>query len=169
MYSEAKIYVADLAAYNSGILHGVWIDDLVDLDAIHEKVTAMLESSPVDDSEEYAVHDHEGFGELTISEFSSITSINQVALFLNEYPECGDIVFNYCNGDIDEANRMMNDCYLGKYESVEDYAQQIFEECYSVPSVLKYYICWERLGRDMLLNGEIQVIEVEGDVMIFSA
>jgi hypothetical protein len=87
MNSEAKIYVADLAAYNSGILNGVWIEDLVDLDLINEKVSAMLASSPVANAEEYAIHDYEGFGCFNFSEFASLSSVNQIALFLNEYPD----------------------------------------------------------------------------------
>ena len=30
MSSDFKIYVADLAAYNNGKLHGVWIDAMAD-------------------------------------------------------------------------------------------------------------------------------------------
>lgn len=36
MCDEIRIYVADLAAYNNGILHGVWIDACDDLDTIEE-------------------------------------------------------------------------------------------------------------------------------------
>jgi hypothetical protein len=36
MFTTAKIYVADLAAYNSGILHGIWIDNLLDLTDVEE-------------------------------------------------------------------------------------------------------------------------------------
>ena len=32
MSDEIRIYVADLAAYNNGKLHGVWIDATSDLD-----------------------------------------------------------------------------------------------------------------------------------------
>lgn len=169
MISETKIYVADLAAYNNGILHGVWIEELLDIDELEQQVTKMLEQSPVEDAEEYAIHDFEGFGELSLNEFVSLDRINQLALFLNEYPDCGDIVLNYCNGDIDEANRLLDECYQGTYDSVEDYAQEIGEECYSIPDPLKYYINWEAFSRDMLLNGDIHVIVNQSKVLVFSA
>tara|TARA_Y100001973_G_scaffold91218_1_gene139613 strand:+ start:246 stop:407 length:162 start_codon:yes stop_codon:yes gene_type:complete len=46
MSEEIRIYVADLAAYNNGILHGVWIDSTQDIDNIHEQINNMLASSP---------------------------------------------------------------------------------------------------------------------------
>jgi antirestriction protein len=44
--SGPRIYVADLAAYNAGRLHGVWIDAARDLDDVWAEVNAMLRSSP---------------------------------------------------------------------------------------------------------------------------
>lgn len=56
MSEEIRIYVACLAAYNSGNLHGVWIDATADIDDIQDQINSMLESSPVEDAEEYAIH-----------------------------------------------------------------------------------------------------------------
>ena len=61
MSEEIRIYVADQAAYNAGHLHGVWIDATLELDDIQGQVDAMLAPSPVEDSEEYAIHDFEWF------------------------------------------------------------------------------------------------------------
>jgi len=41
-----RIYVACLASYNAGQLHGAWIDVDQSADEIHAAVTAMLKSSP---------------------------------------------------------------------------------------------------------------------------
>lgn len=59
--TEPKIYVADLAAYNNGKLHGVWIDATLDLEDIQAAVSSMLKNSPEGFAEEYAIHDYEGF------------------------------------------------------------------------------------------------------------
>nr|WP_256930725.1 antirestriction protein ArdA [Pseudomonas sp. ABC1] len=61
MSEEIRICVADLAAYNAGHLHGVWIDAMQELDDIQAQVDAMLAASPVGGMEEYAIHDFEGF------------------------------------------------------------------------------------------------------------
>jgi len=60
--SEIRIYIADLAAYNNGILHGIWVDATLDIDDIWQQIKDMLKQSPVDDAEEIAIHDYEGFG-----------------------------------------------------------------------------------------------------------
>lgn len=43
--ADIRIYVADLAAYNSGKLHGVWIDATIELDEIQGCIQAMLKES----------------------------------------------------------------------------------------------------------------------------
>ena len=56
-----RIYVACLAAYNNGHLHGEWIE-VTDEASIWEAVQAMLFTSPIEeDTEEWAIHDYEGF------------------------------------------------------------------------------------------------------------
>ena len=50
-----RIYVACLAAYNSGILHGRWIRATTP-DEIKAEVRAMLAESPVPQAEEWAIH-----------------------------------------------------------------------------------------------------------------
>ncbi len=51
---EIKIYVACLASYNDGILHGAWIDANQDVGNIHDEIRAMLQASSVRGTEEYA-------------------------------------------------------------------------------------------------------------------
>ncbi|KDA00731.1 antirestriction protein ArdA, partial [Hyphomonas oceanitis] len=48
-----RIYVACLAAYNNGRLHGAWIDAITP-DAIRAGVREMLATSPEPDAEEWA-------------------------------------------------------------------------------------------------------------------
>jgi len=61
MNKDINIYVADLSAYNNGILHGIWINALDEVDEIQDQINAMLEKSPEEYAEEYAIHDYEGF------------------------------------------------------------------------------------------------------------
>jgi antirestriction protein len=44
--AEYRIYAACLASYNSGVLHGRWIDADQDADAIRDEIAAMLRESP---------------------------------------------------------------------------------------------------------------------------
>ncbi len=51
-----SIYVACLASYNSGILHGKWILADQTVSAIYDEIHELLEESPIEDAEEYAIH-----------------------------------------------------------------------------------------------------------------
>jgi len=50
--SHIKIYVACLAAYNAGHLHGAWINANQDAYDIWNEVSAMLMTSPIPETEE---------------------------------------------------------------------------------------------------------------------
>ncbi|MFX9180936.1 antirestriction protein ArdA, partial [Acinetobacter baumannii] len=80
-----RIYVACLAAYNNGILHGAWLDVTEDACAIWDGIAAMLAKSPVPDAEEWAIHDYEGFAGIRISEYEGIERIAELAGFLAEH------------------------------------------------------------------------------------
>ncbi|MBU3004279.1 antirestriction protein ArdA [Paraglaciecola arctica] len=168
MFSQAKIYVADLAAYNSGTLHGIWIDNLLDLTEVEEQIATMLSKSPIKRAEEYAIHDYAGFGNTDIGEFFSIEQVHNIALFLFENDEYGHLILSYCNEDIEEAKRMLTDCFQGQYDSVEDYAQEMLADSLQLPDNLTYYFDWERYARDLEMGGDIQTIEYENAVLIFS-
>jgi len=66
-----RIYVACLASYNAGILHGEWID-ATDADTIREAIQEMLKGSPTAGAEEWAIHDYEGFGSIRLSEWEDV-------------------------------------------------------------------------------------------------
>jgi antirestriction protein len=153
-YTEPKIYVTDLAAYTNGKLHGVWINALSELDEMLESIKAMLTASPEDYAEEYAIHDYEGFDGCSLSEYQSIESVRNLAIFLNEYPDIGGALLAQFNNDIEQAEKAATENYQGCYESLADYAQAITEETTSIPSHLQYYIDYEKMARDMEMNGE---------------
>ena len=58
--------------------------------------------------------------------------------------------------------------YLGVFDSVADYVQEITEETTEIPDHLRGYIDYESMARDMELNGDIFTVELEGDVHIFA-
>ena len=61
MSYQIEIYVADLAAYNNAILHSVCINVTLPFEDMWGQIRAMLDKSPVENAEEYVVHDHSGF------------------------------------------------------------------------------------------------------------
>jgi antirestriction protein len=158
MSNEMRIYVACLAAYNNGHLHGVWIDATQDIDSIQDEVNTMLANSPEEDAEEWAIHDYEGFGGYSVSEYSGFEELHDVASFIEEYPEIGGELLDHFS-DIEEARKAAEESYAGSYKSLADFAEGLTEDTSKIPEHLQYYIDYERMGRDMELGGDVYTIE----------
>ena len=80
-----RIYVACLASYNSGVLHGRWIDAGQDAEAIHEEIAEMLSESRELIAEEFAIHDFEGFTGYELSEHEAIAEVARIAQRIAEH------------------------------------------------------------------------------------
>jgi antirestriction protein len=163
MSEEIKIYVACLAAYNSGYLHGVWIDATQEPEDIQAEIQTMLKASPIPEAEEYAIHDYDGFGSVSLSEYASIEKVHNLALFIEEHNDLGRLVLEHFCGDLDEATKALDEQYLGQYASLADYAEESY--CGEIPSGLAYYIDWEAMARDMELNGSVFSIQEAHDCL----
>lgn len=162
-----RIYVACLAAYNKGHLHGWWIDATQETDVIFLAIREMLQASPLPNSEEWAIHDYEGFGSVRLSEWEGIERVAQLAAFITEHHELGCALLARYDGNLDAARDTMTDDYIGCYESVADYVQEITEETTTIPSHLVYYIDYEAMSRDILLNGDVFTVTLDDGVHIF--
>lgn len=166
--SEIRIYAACLAAYNNGILHGAWIDAAQEPQAIRQGIARMLKLSPIENAEEWAIHDFEGFEGVSISEYADIGIVAKLAAFIAEHGRLGaELIAHF--GEIEEARMALEDRYHGSYASVADYAEQFTEETTDIPQVLRSYIDWEAMARDWEIGGDIITIETAHDeVHIFS-
>lgn len=168
--STPRIYVACLASYNNGQLYGDWIDATQEAEGIYADIYAMLKNSSIANAEEWAIHDYEGFGNLRLSEYESISSVQKKAAFIVEHGEdLGTAVLRYCDDDVKEASHMLEDRYCGVYASTADYAEKI-SESYTIPAPLVHYIDYQNMARDMEINGDITTIATAHDeVHIFHA
>lgn len=163
MCNEIKIYVACLAAYNSGYLHGQWIDASIELDDIQDQVNAMLAASPIKGAEEYAIHDYEGFDGYRLGEYEGIDTAHEIALFINDYPALAAELLNHFGGSLEDARKAVEENYTGCYTSLADYAQEFTENTSEVPSHLEFYIDYERMGRDFEMSADIYTITTAHD------
>ncbi len=160
MSEEIRVYVADLAAYNNGFLHGVWIDATLELDDIQEQVSEMLKATPLDEvAEEYAIHDYEGFGAYSVSEYEGLESVHEVACFLEEHGEVAGDVLSHFGDNLEDARKALEENYSGCYCSLADYAEELTEGTAEIPQHLANYIDYERMGRYMEMGGDIFTVE----------
>jgi len=157
-----RLYVACLAAYNNGYLHGRWIDATTP-DEIWEQVRAMLAASPIPEAEEHAIHDYEGFESCNISEYASFETVCDLADFIAEHGALGAKLYRHFGDDLEQARAAFED-YAGEYRSAAEFAEQLHEDSGTeIPPSLQYYIDWQALARDMALNGEIMVFQTGFD------
>lgn len=156
---EIRIYVACLAAYNNGILHGRWIDATDGEDHIWSETRAMLAASPILGTEEWAIHDYEGFEGADLSEYSSFETVCTMATFIEEHGELGGKLLAHFSCDLDEASAAFQS-YSGEHKSLEDFAYDLTEQSGTeIPESLANYIDYAAMGRDMELNGDTYTIE----------
>jgi antirestriction protein len=151
-----RIYVACLAAYNNGKLHGRWIDADEGVEHIWSEVNAMLKASPEPGAEEWAIHDYEGFGGWRMSEWESFDKVAEVAEAITEHGEGPIGAFLSVTGDDDLSG--FEDKYRGEWDSEKDYAEHIVEECgwggvCPVPEGLMSYLDMDSIARDLFIDG----------------
>lgn len=157
---EPKIYVACLAAYNHGYLHGIWIDADQDEDEIMEEIQAMLKESPVkhlEYCEEWAIHDFEDFGEIQISEYEDIETISKLGQAIAENGEAIAAYYSYY-GTLEN----FEDYYHGEYNSEEDFVYDWFEQTGQLEAIEKagldsFYIDFKQLAHDWFIDSFLSI------------
>ncbi|MBP7052158.1 MAG: antirestriction protein ArdA [Phycisphaerae bacterium] len=176
MADTPRIYVASLADYNAGRLHGRWIDADQPIEVIRDEIAAMLAESKEPIAEEYAIHDCEFFGSLSLSEYEDIECVAQVAFEITQHGPVFASLVSYLGGvsEVEEARRYMEEGYRGEWDSLTDYAQELTEDCYGhvlkdLPDFIKYNIDYESIAHDMELNGDVFTFECERKVHVFDA
>ena len=150
-----RIYVACLAAYNNGHLHGVWINATQGESHLIEHTRAMLKASPIPNAEEWAIHDYEGFEGANLSEYTAFESVAERAAFIEKHGALGGAILADCDCDLAQAARYLEH-YQGEYDSLADYARESTESSgLDIPESLAPYIDYERMGEDLRLSGDI--------------
>jgi antirestriction protein len=134
-----RIYVASLADYNCGILHGTWItlDELADLDDVTAQVDVMLRRSPAVrrglscTAEGYAVHDYEGFDGYDVDEYTTLSRVVAVAAAIAEHGEAFAAFLNDRGEEsVEESMKDFTDRLCGVWKDEQDFAWTDFEELF---------------------------------------
>ena len=74
-----RIYVASLADYNAGRLHGAWVDAAADPEDVRAAIAGVLGSSGEPGAEEWAIHDYDEFGGIPLGEYESVETVTALA------------------------------------------------------------------------------------------
>lgn len=166
---DARIYVACLACYNDGRLHGEWMD-ADDADTIQEKVTA-LQAKCLHVDNDWAIHDYEGFHGIRLSESESFATVVELAEAIEEHGEAFAVWYdNEWRDSVDvEA---FQEAYAGTFRNIEEWAEQWLEDAGSlseIPENLRYYFDYASWARDCELGGDIWTHRGGDGVFVFNS
>lgn len=151
---ECSVYVASLADYNSGILHGRWIDCLQDSDEVQAEIAAMLAESPYarrysEKAEEWAIHDHGGWFGMSIGETEDVEALCELAANLEEHGEALAVYLEHIGG---RDASSFEEAYCGTWDSEEAYAEDLAGEVMEIPAHLEPYFDYEKFSRDLFMS-----------------
>lgn len=154
-----KIYIADLAAYNAGNLAGKWLDldNFADAEELKDAISDWLKERGI---EEYAVHDYDDcpaqdkFGE--DPDLDELFNYNMLyGKYGDSFATWFDLRYNGC--DCDAWEDEYNDENMGEWESWEDFAKYLIDDCWAlgeIPDYLKNYIDYSAFARDLQCDGD---------------
>lgn len=163
---EYRIYVACLASYNSGILHGEWIDCSLGVDHINEEIQKMLKASREPIAEEYAIHDFEL--PFKISEGEDLEEVVEMVELCEEHGNAAALAIDY-QSELSYAKDMLEN-YAGEHDSVEAFAEEFLEstgELNEIPERLRNYFDFAAYAHDLDCNGDITVLQNGSKVHVF--
>tara|TARA_B110000879_G_scaffold188595_1_gene251387 strand:+ start:2055 stop:2573 length:519 start_codon:yes stop_codon:yes gene_type:complete len=165
---EPRIYVACLASYNNGILHGEWIDVSDDENEIWDGIKAVLDSSSISNAEEYAIHDYEYFEGFDICECEHPSSVIEKATLAIEHGVLASLIQHHIGLEISEIDEYLANNPPIEAESELSFATELFNDIYDgqIPDNIWPYIDYEYFARDLFIsdycsisdNGKIYVI-----------
>lgn len=148
-----KIYVTNLSLYNAGILQGEWIDLPCDKAELEEKCNKISRNG----NDEIFITDYETDLEVNKDEFADINALNEFAEDFEGLDgwqqETVEALLEY-GYNIDEVIDKSENCTLYENMDFYDLAEELINNCYSVPEGLEYYIDYEKYARDLEYSGE---------------
>jgi antirestriction protein len=167
---EIRIYIACLAAYNNGQLHGRWIDATLGEDGIRDEIREILAASPQPNAEEWAIHDYEGFGPLKLSEYEEIRNVAELAEMIGEHGKAYAAYADHVGGGSPPSRSDFEDHYRGNFDSEQAYAESLVDDgaLGEIPESLAPYIDYEKFARDLFISDCYSIDADEGGVHVFS-
>lgn len=167
-----RFYAADLAAYNSGRLHGVWVAASSDVEEMQEAIDEMLKASPCGaEAEEWLIHDYDDAAKV-ISDLGETSDLGEIAERVEGFEEIADdydetIVPHLVAWLADactyahEWKGKLDDAFAGIWNDPEDYAADLAESCgymTGTDNPVLRYVDFRAMARDMALGGEMDFI-----------
>ena len=150
------VYVGTYRKYNEGSLFGAWLD-ITKFEDYDEFISVCKFLHRDEEDPELMFQDYECFPESWYSESCmDEDTFNKI----KEYGELDDDKQEayriYIDGGLGEEDiDSFNDAYMGKYDSEEDYAYEVINECYNIEQMmggLSSYFDYKAYARDLFID-----------------
>lgn len=173
-----QVWIACLAAYNNGRLHGEWVDAAVSDEELIARAQQILASSPEPGAEEWAIFDYEDFGAFQVGEYEQLETVARVARGITEHGPAFAAWAELHDADPTMLDQF-EDAFLGEYDSPEDWARHVMSDLdleqsldsADIPESLRPYlrIDYDGWARDAQLAGEIHIEDSpDGRIYVFA-
>ena len=173
---QPRIYVASLADHNAGRLHGAWLDAARPEGELSDDIDQLLARSPSPATEDWAIHNFDGFGRLRLDEHTDLATVSRLASGIAQYGEPFAALAAWL-GEADATSDAFEQHYRGTWDSLVAYADDLLadlgaDDCLQgVPDWLRPYvrIDTDAFARDLELGGDIYAAAVADGVAVFDA
>ena len=149
------LYCGTYGKYNSGNLRGIWVD-ISTFDDYEDFVNFCLAIHADESEPELMYQDYENMPDSLYHESMGEKEFNKIAEYCelcDEYSveAVDDFLEWYSPEDLDN----MHDAYVGVYDSKEDFAREIVNDCYDLENMMGNLACYfdyEAFARDLFLS-----------------
>jgi len=169
-----RVYVADLAAYTYGRLHGVWLDATRDVEELWADIRAMLAASPSPGAEEVAIHDHENFVGYPLGEHEDLTFVVRLARGIAEHGQAFAAYADW-NRQGDPELEGFSEAHEGIYLTREAWAEEVANELFewpryreAIPEPLRGHVTLDLTSLALELEQYRHVVEGDEGVYVFN-
>jgi antirestriction protein len=167
--SRPRVWIASLADYNAGRLHGEWVDAAVDAADLTRFAQHIVDTSPEPGAEEWAIFDYDNFGTYRIHEYEDLATVAAVARGIAKFGPAFAVWAEQSETNIDDMESGFEDAFLGFYESRDDYLDTMLDDLGASDAIDKNVPQWLVAHVSIDRDGLINDVQASGDIHIEDA
>ena len=158
-YEEGNpsVYCGTYRKYNEGSLYGMWVD-LTTFADYGEFVNFCSRLHADEQEPELMFQDFENFPEQWYCEScmsaETFDRIQEYASLDVEKREAYEAYLENRNGTLEDFEER----YCSYWQYPEDFAEELFRDCYDIPKYLEFYIDWSAVWRDLRMGGDYEEV-----------
>ena len=149
------LYCGTYGKYNSGNLSGMWVN-VSTFDDYEDFVNFCLAIHADEEDPEIMYQDFENMPDSLYHESMGEEGFNKIAEYCELCDEYSvDAVDDFLEWDSTEDLDNMHDAYVGVYDSREDFAREIVNDCYDLENMMGNLACYfdyEAFARDLFMG-----------------